>query len=147
MNTIWNEQEILRLVEEQNRYFKTGVTLSVAWRKDMLRKLKHSVQLHRAEIETALYADLGRSAGEAFLCDIGPLIMEINETLRGVDHWARTEHHFSGWACFPSMVTKVHKMPYGTVLIISPYNFPILLSLGVLVAAIAGGNTAVIKAS
>ncbi|MBP5151669.1 MAG: aldehyde dehydrogenase family protein, partial [Lachnospiraceae bacterium] len=61
--------------------------------------------------------------------------------------WARPERHFSGFICFPSITTRVYKMPYGVSLIISPFNFPFLLTFGVLTAAIAGGNTAVIKTS
>ena len=95
----------------------------------------------------ALHEDLGRSEAEAYFCDIGDVIMEINEYIHGLRKWNRPETHFSGLACFPSIFTKVYKMPYGVTLIISPFNFPILLSLGVLAASIAGGNTAMIKAS
>ena len=73
--------------------------------------------------------------------------MEINEYIKGVRRWAKPENHFSGMACFPSIKTKVYKMPYGTSLIISPFNFPVLLSIGVVAAAIAGGNTCVVKMS
>ena len=78
---------------------------------------------------------------------MGSVILEINETIKGVRSWAKPETHFSGIHCFPSIVTKVYKMPYGVSLIISPFNFPFMLSIGVLVASIAGGNTTVIKAS
>ena len=98
-------------------------------------------------LEEALYEDLGRSPAEAYLCDLGPVMVEVNEILRGLKKWARPEKHFSGLLCFPSTRTTVYKMPYGVSLIISPFNFPILLTLGVLAAAICGGNTAVIKAS
>ena len=98
-------------------------------------------------LEAALQEDLGKSRTEAYLCDIGPVIVETNEIIRGLKKWARPERHFSGLMCFPSFSTRVYKMPYGVSLIISPFNFPILLTLGVLAASIAGGNTAVIKAS
>ena len=75
------------------------------------------------------------------------MVLEINETIHGLRRWAKEETHFSGLHCFPSIITKVYKVPYGVSLIISPFNFPIILSLGVLIAAIAGGNTAVIKTS
>ena len=102
---------------------------------------------HAQEMEEALAKDLGRSAVEAYLCDVLPIVFEIDETIRGLRRWARPECHYSGMACFPSVVTKVYKMPYGVTLIISPFNFPMLLTLGVLTASIAGGNTAVLKAS
>ena len=91
--------------------------------------------------------DLGRSEAEAYLCDIGVVLSELNETLHGIRKWAKPETHFSGIQCFPSVITKVYKMPYGVTLIISPFNFPILLTLSVLTASLAAGNTAVIKAS
>ncbi|MBR4439581.1 MAG: aldehyde dehydrogenase family protein, partial [Clostridia bacterium] len=95
----------------------------------------------------ALYEDLGKSPLEAYLCDVGPVIVEVNEILRGLKKWAKPEKHFSGLMCFPSTSTRVYKMPYGVSLIISPFNFPVLLTLGVLAAGISGGNTAVLKTS
>lgn len=139
--------EIENIVARQRKFFRTGETLDVKWRIQQLKKLKAAVISHEAEFEQALFEDLGRSAVEAYLCDVGPIITEINETIRGLRRWARPERHFSGWMCFPSIITKVYKMPYGVSLIISPFNFPMLLTLGVLNASIAGGNTAVIKAS
>lgn len=144
---MWTKDSIHGIAERQRAYFRSGRTLDVEWRIEQLRKLKTSVLVHEKELTDALAADLGRSEAEAYLCDIGSLIVEINETIRGLKKWAKPETHYSGLVCFPSVVTKVYKLPYGVSLIISPFNFPILLSLGVLVASIAGGNTAVIKAS
>ena len=141
------EQDIRNIVSSQREYFLSGVTLPVKWRITQLEKLKKAVVQREAILEAALAEDLGRSAVEAYLCDIGPIIVEINETVRGLRRWARPERHFSGLMCFPSIITKVYKMPYGVTLVISPFNFPLLLTLGVLVAAIAGGNTAVLKTS
>lgn len=144
---MWTEERIEATVRKQRAFFQSGVTLDVAWRVAQLQKLKRSVLTHEAELKRALAEDLGRSEAEAYLCDVGSTILEINEAIRGVRKWARPETHYSGLLCFPSVLTKVYKMPYGVSLIISPFNFPILLSLGVLTASIAGGNTAVIKAS
>lgn len=143
----YTEAAIRDIVDAQRRYFRTGATLPVAWRLRQLRKLKAAVIAHEAEFEEALAKDLGRSKVEAYLCDIGPIITEINEMLSGLRRWSRPERHFSGLMCFPSMVTKVYKMPYGVSLVISPFNFPILLTIGVVAAAMAGGNTVVVKAS
>ena len=144
---MFSQNEIHNIVEKQREFFRTGRTLDVSWRIEQLKKLKSAVIAHEDEFEAALSADLGRSKVEAYLCDIGPIIVEINETLKGLRRWAKPERHFSGLMCFPSVSTKVYKMPYGVTLIISPFNFPILLTLGVLLASIAGGNTAVIKTS
>ncbi len=141
------EKEISAIVEKQREFFLSGATLDISWRLSQLKKLKEAVLLHEKDLEQALYEDLGRAPLEAYFCDIGSLILEINETIHGLRKWSRPETHFSGLHCFPSIITKVYKKPYGVTLIISPFNFPILLSLGVLTASVAGGNTAVIKAS
>lgn len=140
-------REIHDIVEKQREFFRQGKTLEVSWRLEQLKKLKAAVIAHEEEFEAALASDLGRSKVESYLCDIGPIIVEINETIKGLRKWSKPEKHRSGLMCFPSTSTKVYKMPYGVTLIISPFNFPILLTLGVLLASIAGGNTAVIKTS
>ena len=147
MDTPFTESSIREIVEAQRRFFRTGETLPLRWRIEQLKRLKTAVIAHEQEFEEALAKDLGRSRVEAYLCDIGPIIVEINEMLRGLRRWARPECRFSGFMCFPSLVTKVYKMPYGVSLVISPFNFPILLTIGVVAAAMAGGNTVVIKSS
>ena len=144
---MYTAADIHTLVENQREYFRSGATLDISFRLEQLKKLKACVLAHRCELEEALAADLGRAPLEAYFCDIGSLALEINEYLRGLRRWMRPKSRWSGLHCFPSMVTKVYARPYGVSLIISPFNFPILLSLGVLAAGIAGGNTAVIKAS
>ncbi|MBO4211285.1 MAG: aldehyde dehydrogenase family protein, partial [Oscillospiraceae bacterium] len=143
----YTQQTIHGIVEQQRGFFRTGQTLGVSWRIAQLKKLKQAVLDRQELLQQALYADLGKSPTEAHLCDIGPAIAEINEILRGLKKWAKPERHFSGLMCFPSTRTTVYPMPYGVSLIVSPFNFPVLLTLGVLAAALCGGNTAVIKAS
>ena len=144
---MYTEIEVKRIVEKQRDFFRSGKTLDIDFRIRQLQRLKKLVLEHRTDIEDALYNDLGRTPLEAYFCDVGSLVLEINETIRGIRKWAKPETHFSGIHCFPSVITKVYKMPYGVSLIISPFNFPFMLSIGVLIASIAGGNTAVIKAS
>jgi aldehyde dehydrogenase (NAD+) len=143
----FSEEQIRGVVDAQRRFFRTGTTLPVGWRIKQLKRLKKAVIDHQREFIDALGADLGRSEVEAYLCDVGPIIVEINEMISGLRRWARPERHWSGLMCFPSMVTKVYKMPYGVSLVISPFNFPILLTIGVVAAAMCGGNTVVIKSS
>ena len=143
----YTKQEIHELVLKQREFFLTGKTLEVKYRIEQLKKLKQAIIKNTENITSALHEDLGRCDAEAYFCDIGDVIMEIDEYIKGVKKWNKPETHFSGLACFPSVFTKVYKIPYGVSLIISPFNFPFLLSLGVLAASIAGGNTALIKAS
>ena len=143
----WDKQRVHEAVEKQRAYFRTGATLPLAFRKEMLIRLKQSVIKHQSDMERALKEDLGRSDFEAYLCDIGPIILEINEAIHGLKKWAKPERHSSGLLAFPSMTTRVYKIPYGAALIVSPFNFPFLLTLGVLSASIAAGNTAILKTS
>ena len=143
----FTKQDIHEIVESQREFFLSGKTLDYKFRKEQLIKLREAIISHQDALIKALHEDLGRCDAEAYFCDIGDTIMEINEYLKGMKKWMRPERHASGLAAFPSTTTKVYKMPYGVTLIISPFNFPILLSLGVLAAAICGGNTALVKMS
>ena len=143
----YTENDIREMVQKQRKFFKTGKTLDVEYRIRQLKRLKAALIANEEAFERALNEDLGRSRNEAFLCDVGPVIVEINEIIKGLRKWSKPEFHFSGLMCFPSFATKVYKLPYGVSLIISPFNFPIILTLGVLAASISGGNTAVIKTS
>ena len=143
----YTKDEIHQIVLSQKDYFLSGETLDVKYRIAQLKKLKQALIDYEQDIVDAIKVDLNRSDAEAYFCDIGSVILEINEYIKGVKKWAKPESHFSGLACFPSRTTKVYHMPYGVSLIISPFNFPILLSFGVLAASIAGGNTSIIKAS
>ena len=143
----YTKEEIHEIVLSQREFFYSGKTLDIKFRKEQLKKLRKALEDNEELLEKALYEDLGRSEAEAYFCDIGDTIMEINEYIKGLRKWNKPETHFSGLAAFPSLITKVYKMPYGVSLIISPFNFPILLSIGVLAASIAGGNTAILKMS
>ena len=143
----YSESDISNVVAAQRGFFRSGTTLDIGWRISQLKKLKAVIKAAEVELEDALHDDLGRSRVEAFLCDIGPAIAEIDEMIRHLRRWARPERHFSGFMCFPSLMTRVYKMPYGVTLIVSPFNFPVLLTFGVAAASISGGNTVVIKAS
>lgn len=143
----YTKQDIHNIVEKQREFFNTGVTFDVKFRKTQLGKLKQMLVDNQDKIIEALNKDLGRSPMESYLVDIGDTIMEIDEYIKGVKKWNRPEKHFSGLSCFPSIRTHVYKIPYGVTLIISPFNFPVMLSIGVVAASIAGGNTALIKCS
>ena len=143
----FTKEQVAQIVENQREFFRSGRTLDVDWRILQLKRLKGALIAHTEQLQSALYEDLKKSPTEAYLCDIGSAVMEINEIIRSLRRWARPELHPSGLLCFPSLLTKVNKLPYGVCLIMSPYNFPVLLTVGVLAACICGGNTAVVKPS
>ena len=86
-----NAAAIHEIVEKQRAYFRTGQTLDPDFRLKQLQKLKEAVIRHCNELEHALKADLGRAPLEAYFCDIGSLLLELNETARGLRRWAKPE--------------------------------------------------------
>lgn len=140
------EQEIRTILNRQREYFATGATLSREFRAEQLGKLKASLQRHESELNDALQQDLGKSRMESYMCEIGLTLSELTwmqKHLRGLMREKRVPTPLSQFAArsFRS------PSPYGTVLIMSPWNYPVLLTLDPLIDAIAAGNTAVMKPS
>ncbi len=140
------ETEIKQIVEKQRQYFQTGATLDINFRLDALRKLSAAIQKHEAEINEALRLDLGKSAFEGFMCEIGLVLSEITYMLKHTKSFAKEKRVRTPMAQFHSKSYK-KPSPYGVVLVMSPWNYPFMLTLDPLVDAIAAGNTAVIKPS
>ncbi len=140
------QTQIKNLVENQRGFFRTGTTLPVDFRLDMLRKLQTAIITHESEIAAALEADLGKSSYESYMCEIGLVRSEISYMLRHTRGFAGEHRVRTPLAQFPSRSYK-KPCPYGNVLIMSPWNYPFLLTMDPLVDAIAAGNTAIVKPS
>ncbi len=138
-----NVQEI---VERQRRFFRTGATLPVSFRLAMLKKLRDAVDRYEEEIGAALAVDLGKSGYESFMCETGLVRGEISWMLRHTSRLARERTVPTPLAQFAARSFRKFS-PYGNVLIMSPWNYPLLLTLDPLADAIAAGNTAVVKPS
>ena len=134
------------LVARQRAYFQTGVTLPLSFRVEMLKKLYTAIQSRENELTAALTADLGKSAFEGFMCEVGLVLSEISYMIRHIKRFAAEKTVWTPLAQFASRSYRKPE-PYGTTLIMSPWNYPLLLTLDPLVDAIAAGNTAVIKPS
>ena len=134
------------ILTAQRRYFQSGATLPVAFRINMLKKLLAAVNRYEDEISAALTQDLGKSDFEGFMCEIGMVRSEISYMIRHTKRFAAEKTVSTPLAQFPSRSYQ-KPSPYGNVLIMSPWNYPFLLTLDPLVDAIAAGNTAVIKPS
>lgn len=134
------------LLKKQRAFFQTGKTLDVAFRIEMLKKLRTAVDEFEDEITAALQADLGKSDFEGYMCEIGMVRHEISHMLSHVRRYARGKKQSAPLAQFPGKCIR-KPVPYGNVLIMSPWNYPFLLTLDPLVEAIAAGNTAIVKPS
>jgi len=138
--------EIARIYHAQQAFFRTGATRPYAFRKKQLQALMTAIQANEDLITEALFKDLRKSSFEAFGTEIGPTYAEIRHTLHGLRQWMQPQKVETPLLFFPSS-SKIIPDPLGVTLIISPWNYPLLLIITPLISAIAGGNTAILKPS
>ena len=138
------QQQISRIVEEQRAFFESGKTLSVAYRKRALTALRAAIVAREADIEAALFQDLGKSDFEGYMCEIGMALDEISYMLGHIVRFAKEKRVHTPLAQFASR-SYVKPSPYGVTLVMSPWNYPFLLTIDPLIDALAAGNTAVLK--
>ena len=139
-------EHIDRIYDRQKGFFQSGQTIPVAFRLEMLQKLQACIRRHEADIAAALHADLGKSPQESYLCETGMALSELRWLIRHVKKLTRKHRVRTPMAQFRS-VSFTQAVPYGNTLIMSPWNYPLLLTLGPLADAIAAGNTAMVKPS
>ena len=138
--------EIKMIADKQKKYFACGETLIVKNRIAALKMLKKAIKDNEEKICDALKKDLGKSAFESYMCEVGLTLNELSHMISHTKKFAKDKTVITPIAHFASH-SFTRKMPYGTVLIMSPWNYPFLLTMGPLVNAIAAGNTAVVKPS
>lgn len=138
--------EIQKIIERQRAWFNTGATLDLTVRMRALTRLKAGIKRHEAEIHEALRADLGKSGFESYMCETGLTLSEITYMQKHLRRFAAEKTVPTPLAQFHSRSYK-KPSPYGVVLIMSPWNYPVLLTLDPLADAIAAGNTVVLKPS
>lgn len=138
--------QIDSILQLQRDFYDSGATIPVSFRKRQLKKLYQAVQKYRLQIEEALKKDLGKSSYESFMCEIGLVLSEISYMMRHVKKFSKRKTVYTPLAQFASH-SYVQPVPYGNTLIMSPWNYPFLLSIDPLVDAIAAGNTAIVKPS
>ena len=140
------EQEIRQLLTRQRAFYRTGATIPVDFRLAQLRRLRAEINSREADIAAALRADLGKSSCEGYMCEVGLVLSEIAYMLRHTRKLARRRTVPTPLAQF-SAHSFTQPVPYGNTLIMSPWNYPFLLTMDPLVDAIAAGNTAMVKPS
>lgn len=140
------EQEIIDIVAKQHDFFKTGATKSYQSRIKNLNKLKAVLIKYETEMHDALKQDLGKPEFESYLSETGFSLHDLSSTIKSLKGWMKPKCTMTSLLTQPGS-SKIHYSPLGVNLIIAPYNYPINLTISPLIAAIAAGNTAVIKTS
>ena len=133
-------------VEALRNGFKKGKMQSVEARQKNLLKLKHALLSYEHELYNALYEDLGKSEFESFETEFGILMMEINEAVKHCKAWSRCKRVGTPLMLMPSS-SMIQPEPLGVVLVMSPWNYPLQLSIAPLVASMSAGNCTLIKPS
>ena len=139
-------EQIKSLLEKQRAYYKSGATVPIKFRIEQLKKLYAAVKKYETQINDALKADLGKSRYEGFMCESGLVLAEISYMIRHTKRFAKKKTVWTPLAQFASHSFK-QPVPYGNTLIMSPWNYPFLLTVDPLADAIAAGNTAIVKPS
>ncbi|KAF2436310.1 aldehyde dehydrogenase [Tothia fuscella] len=139
-------ENIAKIVGDVGAAFRTGKTLPIEWRKEQLRQVFRMLDVHEKDFQESLFLDMGKIKLEAQLFEMGMLKNDIIHMLTELDNWLAPEavsvpEPYQHWS------PTVHKQPKGTCLIISPWNFPITLTVLPLIANIASGNTVIMKPS
>lgn len=146
MITNTSSDKIKEIVAKQRALFRSHETLSLAYRLDMLKRLRGAIVSYEKALCDALYADLHKSYEEAYMTEISMVLGEIDNFLKHLPRWAAPSKKSTPWKLFPSRSAVVTE-PLGVSLIIAPWNYPMQLLLNPLVGAIASGCTAVLKPS
>ena len=133
-------------LDKQKKFFLSGKTKDIPFRIEQLKKLKQILVDNEQLLINEVHKDFQKSAFETYVTEIGLVIADINFVLKNIESWTKQLSVSTPLVNFPSKNFIITE-PYGSVLIISPWNYPILLALQPLVGAIAAGNTAILKPS
>ncbi|UQZ34000.1 aldehyde dehydrogenase [Paenibacillus sp. PK3_47] len=139
-------QGVENMLGEHRRFFHSGATREAAFRLEQLQKLKDAIRRSEARIIAALKQDLGKSEFEAYATEIGFTLDSIGYMMKHLKRWMKPVRVKSPLHMFPGK-SIIMSEPYGTVLIIGPFNYPFQLLIEPLIGAIAAGNCAVLKPS
>jgi aldehyde dehydrogenase (NAD+) len=135
-----------QLLAQHRTFFETQKTKEIPFRKDFLKKLLAEIELQEDAICDALYADFKKPKFETLAAETQFVMAELKSAIRKLNTWTRPKRISGTLLNWPSS-DYIYKEPYGTVLIIAPWNYPFQLAIAPLIGAIAAGNTAVIKPS
>lgn len=138
--------EIKELINKQRKFYSSNISKDLKFRIQNLKLLRSIIIKYEKEIQEALRLDLGKSETEAYMTEIGMVLDEIKYNIKHLAKWAKKKYVYTPLSQFPARSYRIPE-PRGLVLIISPWNYPFLLSIQPLIGAIAAGNCVIIKPS
>ena len=140
------ENNVKGILKKQREYFAAGNTLPISFRLDMLKRLYSAIKENEGAIFNALRSDLGKSEYESYMCEVGLSMSEISYLIKNTKRLSKPTRVKTPLAQFAAKSYEI-RSPYGNTLIMSPWNYPFLLTVTPLATAIAAGNTAIVKPS
>lgn len=140
------KKDIEAVVKKQRAWYEKGYTHDIKIRRRALLKLRRKIREYEPKILAALKADLNKSETESFMCEVGLTLSELSFMLKHMHRYARVKPVITPLAQFHAKSFTIRE-PFGSVLIISPWNYPFLLTMEPLIGALAGGNACVVKPS
>ena len=146
MSTTNANTDIKTLLADQKRFFNTGKTKDIGFRKEKLETLHESLRESEENVLNALKQDLSKSFYEGYLTEFGIILDEIRFAKKHLSKWARPRRVRTHLFQFPAS-SYIYPEPYGISLIISPWNYPFQLIMAPLIGSITAGNCSVVKPS
>ncbi|HTR31695.1 MAG TPA: aldehyde dehydrogenase [Puia sp.] len=134
------------LVAQQRSFFLANTTRPAAFRIDQLKRLRSALRRHEQELADAIYKDFGKGGFNTFLTEFTGLYNELNVAVRNLRSWAAVQKVRTNLLNFPGR-SYIIPEPLGVCLVIGAWNYPVNLCLGPAIAAIAAGNTVILKPS
>ncbi|KPU42463.1 NAD(P)-dependent benzaldehyde dehydrogenase [Oxobacter pfennigii] len=138
--------DVKKTIEKQRDFFDTGKTKDVSFRIAKLNLLRDTIKKYEGDIIAALKFDLNKAPFEAYETEVGIVLEEIRYTIKHISNWARPKRIKTPVIHFLSS-SYIYREPYGSVLIMSPWNYPFQLAVVPLIGAIAAGNCSIVKPS
>ncbi|WP_317045819.1 aldehyde dehydrogenase family protein [Brumimicrobium salinarum] len=140
------KEELKQLIQDQNQFFNANATKEIGFRIQQLKQLKSLLKSNENELNEAIFSDFKKSKFDTFTNELALLYTDIDEAISKVQKWSKRKRVKTNLLNFPAK-SYIYPEPLGTCLVIGAWNYPIQLSFAPVIAAIAAGNTVVLKPS